>query len=258
MLSASPSEQPVPASVDDLYAGFLAAVVLRQIAGWLPVTPCRVLDLSMPLPDAAGRRDHRITGVVAAAGHQVITVLRQGDDFDSEDRPAHPVVAGDPRSLDWVRAQSVDAVIAENGALSYSLATEDTLAGIARVLRPGGRLLASADSLVMGLSRLAEQHRWPELADAPAADVMLVPDPDDGGGYTRCFAAEDLRELLSGAGLDLEWIRPRTVLPATAVRHTLAADPTALADLVASELNLAGANEGEAHGAHHVVSGVRP
>ncbi len=93
-----------------------------------------------------------------------------------------------------MREASFDAVIAEGGALSDCLAAEDTLHDIARVLRPGGRLLASADSLVLGLAGLAEQHRWPELADAPAADVVLVPDPDARlTRFTRCFSPEELR-----------------------------------------------------------------
>lgn len=257
MLSTDPSDRSDPSVVCDPYDRFLAAVVQRQITDWLPADPCRVLDLSRPFPDADGRLDSRIGDLVASAGHEVITVVHNECDLEADGQRRYPVVVSDPRSLDWVRAQCVDVVLAENGALSYSLATEDTLAGIARALRPGGRLLASAESLVMGLSRLAEQHRWPELADAPSADVMLVPDPEGAGGYTRCFAAEDLRELMDGAGLELEWIRPRTLLPATAVRHTLEADPDALWDLVDSELNLAAAHEGEAHGAHHVVSGIR-
>ena len=244
----------------DPYPRFVATVALRQLAEWLPLTPVSVLDLSRPLPDCETGFDARIGEVVLAAGHRVTSVTVHPADVPvtADLRRSHPVVAGDPRSLTWIRSESVDAVVAEGAALSDSLATEDTLHDIARVLRPGGRLLASADSLVLGLARLAEQHRWPELADAPAADVVLVPDPARAGGYTRCFSPDDLAELVTGCGLEVQWIRPRTVLPAAAVRQTLLTDPAAMDDLVISELALAGAQAGEADGARLVVSGRKP
>jgi SAM-dependent methyltransferase len=241
----------------DQYARFAATVALRQLTQWLPLLPVSVLDLSLPLPDAPARFDSRVADVVMAAGHHVTSVTGQGS-RPPIGRLSHPVVVGDSRSLDWIRSESFDAVIAEGGALSDSLAAEDTVRGIARVLRPGGRLLASADSLVLGLARLAEQNRWPELADAPAADVVLVPDPAHAGGYSRCFSPDDLSELLDGSGLEVEWIRPRTAIPAAAVRQTLMTDPSAMGDLVISELSLAGAHAGEANGSRLVVSGRKP
>lgn len=242
----------------DPYARFAATVALRQLTQWLPPSPASVLDLSLPLPDAGTGFDARISDVVTAAGHRVTSVTRDPAGAPGPGRRTHPVVVGDPRSLTWIRSESVDAVVAEGGALSDSLAAEDTLRDIERVLRPGGRLLASADSLVLGLARLAEQHRWPELADAPAADVVLVPDPAHAGGYSRCFSPDDLTELLTGCGLDVEWVRPRTALPAAAVRETLLSDPDAMGDLVTSELSLATASAAEAHGARLVVSGRKP
>ena len=244
----------------DPYARFAATVALRQLAQWLPLLPVSVLDLSLPLPDAGAGFDARIADVVMAAGHRVTSVTRHraGVLAAPESRPSHSVVVGDPRSLTCIRSESVDVVVAEGGSLSDSLATEDTLRDIARVLRPGGRLLASADSLVHGLARLAEQNRWPELADARAADVVLVPDPAHPGNYSRYFSPDDLGELVTGCGLEVEWIRPRTVIPAAAVRQTLLADPATMGDLVISELGLAGAHAGEAHGARLVVSGRKP
>ncbi len=246
------------ASDDDPYEMFCATVALRQLSEWLPLAPSTVLDLSRPLPDAADPGwDHRVSDVVVSAGHQVLVAAREALDIDLGPYK-YPVVIGDTRSLDWVRTASVDAVIAEGGALSDCLAAEDTLVDIARSLRPGGQVLASADSLTTGLSQLAEQHRWPELADAPSADVMLVPDPKHDDAFTRCFGPGDLRELFTGAGLTVEWIRSRTVLPAAAVRHTLRADPDALADLVVNELELAKDHEGESHGAQLVISARKP
>ncbi|HEX4015551.1 MAG TPA: methyltransferase domain-containing protein [Frankiaceae bacterium] len=241
----------------DPYPAFAATVALRQLAQWLPLTPVSVLDLSLPLPDASAGFDSRVSDVVMAAGHRVVSVSR-GAPEGAARRHSRPSVVGDPRSLTWIRSESVDAIVAEGGALSDSLATEDTLRDIARILRPGGRLLASADSLVLGLARLAEQNRWPELADAPAADVVLAPDPEHEGNFFRYFAPDDLAELLTGCGLEVEWVRPRTALPAAAIRRTLLSEPDSMGDLVLSELSLAAEQAGEAHGARLVVSGRKP
>lgn len=241
----------------DPYANFAATVALRQLSQWLPLSPMHVLDLSLPLPDAGPGFDGRISDVAMAAGHRVTSVTADAR-VALAGQHSHPLVVADARSLTWVRDESFDAVIAEGGALSDSLATEETLRDIARVLRPGGRLLASADSLVLGLARLAEQHRWPELADAPAADVVVVPDPAHAGGFTRCFSPEELSDVLTECGLEVEWIRPRTALPEGAVRETLVADPGAMGDLVLSELRLAAARPIETSGARLVVSGRRP
>jgi SAM-dependent methyltransferase len=238
----------------DPYASFVATVALRQLSQWLPLSPMHVLDLSLPLPDAGPGFDGRISDVAMAAGHRVTSVTADARNALAGQH-SHQLVVADARSLTWVRDASFDAVIAEGGALSDSLATEETLRDIARILRPGGRLLATADSLVLGLARLAEQHRWPELADAPAADVVVVPDPAHAGGFTRCFSPEDLSDVLTECGLQVEWIRPRTALPERAVRETLLSDPEAMGDLVLSELRLAAAGPVDASGSRLVVSG---
>jgi hypothetical protein len=128
----------------------------------------------------------------------------------------------------------VDAVIAEDGALSRHLATEDLAAEIARVLRPGGELLACVDSLVLGMAILAEQRHWAHLVDLPHSEVVLIPWPD--GTITRCFGAAQLRDLLTEAGLEVSWIRPRTVLSPSMVDHVLRREPGAIARLVRAEL----------------------
>jgi hypothetical protein len=167
-----------------------------------------------------------------------------------------PVVA-DSRSLDWLGNACVDLVLAESRALSMCLATEVTVEALARVLRPGGRLLLVVESLVLGLARLAEQGRWAELADAPAADVVLV--PADDGTITRCFWPEELRSLLQDAGLVVEWVRPRSVLtPATVERALLQGGDTALQTLITTEVALAVEREGESTGLHLVASAQRP
>ena len=156
-------------------------------------------------------------------------------------------VVADSANLSFLADASVDGVIAD-GALSRHLMAEDVAAEIARVLRPGGQLLASVDSLVLGMSILAEQHHWAELTDLPQAEVVLVPWPD--GRITRCFGPDQLVDLLTEAGLEVSWIRPRTVLSPSMVDHVLRKDPSAIMRLVRAEL-AAGAEEAGPSGPGH-------
>ena len=156
-------------------------------------------------------------------------------------------VVADSANLSFLADGSVDGVIAD-GALSRHLMAEDVAAEIARVLRPGGQLLASVDSLVLGMSILAEQHHWAELTDLPQAEVVLVPWPD--GRITRCFGPDQLVNLLTEAGLEVSWIRPRTVLSPSMVDHVLRKDPSAIMRLVRAEL-AAGAEEAGPSGPGH-------
>ncbi|MCP2340104.1 methyltransferase domain-containing protein [Actinomadura rupiterrae] len=173
-------------------------------------------------------------------------------------RPAVPPgavqrVVGDPGAPAFLADASVDAVVAENRMLSRHLVAESTVAEIARVLRPGGRVLLTVDSLTLGMALLAEQNCWAHLSDVPRAEVVLVPWPD--GTITRCFQTDELRELLADAGLEVEWIRPRTALSASTVEHVLATSPSALPRLVRTELNVPPGDE--SLGIHLLASAVR-
>ncbi len=64
--------------------------------------------------------------------------------------------------------------------------------------------------------------------------MVLVPWPD--GSITRCYGPDQVRELFSGAGLTVNWIRSRTVLSESAVTHLLRRDPNSLPQLVRAEL----------------------
>jgi hypothetical protein len=144
------------------------------------------------------------------------------------------VVAADASGLQFLADSCADGLIAEDGTLSRRLAAEALVTEICRVLRPGGRVIASVDSLTRGMSVLAEQNHWPHLIDLPHADVVLVPWPD--GIITRCYGIEQLRELFTSAGFAVNWIRPRTVLSASTVRYLLARDPGSFPRLVEAEL----------------------
>ncbi|WP_322754138.1 class I SAM-dependent methyltransferase [Frankia sp. Cas3] len=255
-----------PTDSDDPYWAFYEDVAATQLASWLPTTQIRVLDVSGPRT--------RFARQMVAAGHDVVRVVpsakgldpsypgvvnmrsraQLGDATPGQGRFLH--VAGDSRSLDWFAPASFDAVLAEGRALSFCLATETTLEEIYRMLRPGGRLLLCVDSLLLGLARLAEQHRWAELSDVPRADVVLVPAED--GSITRCFWPEELHALLTSAGLDVDWIRPRTVLSAEAVTRAVASDVSCFPTLVRTEVELSAEREGESIGIHLVASARRP
>jgi SAM-dependent methyltransferase len=213
------------------YPRFYAAVALAQLTNWLPGDRRFLIDISGSGASTAE--------VAARAGHSVLRVI------DSE-MPVPPPVAAhgaggrlstvtaDGTGLAFLPDGCADGVIAEERILSLRLAAEELVAEIARVLRPGGRVLACVDSLTFGMAVLAEQRRWPYLVDVPNADVVLIPWPD--GTITRCYGAEQLREVFTSAGLEVSWIRPRTVLPPQTVNYLLARDPSRFGELVNAEL----------------------
>ena len=246
--AVSPVATPIPQD-DSSYWRFYDDVAAAQLAAWLPERPCRVLDIS-----GGGH----FAGQLTAVGHEVLSVEHPHVDLVPEPGPGRLLPAGaDSTSLDRLEDASVDLVLAESSALSLCLATEVVVEQLARVLRPGGRLLLVVESLMLGLARLAEQGRWAELADAPSADVVLVPDAD--GGITRCFWPEELHALLSAAGLEVEWVRPRSVLSVATVERALQqGGDAALRTLVTTELALAVEREGESTGLYLHASARRP
>jgi hypothetical protein len=158
-------------------------------------------------------------------------------------------IRADCSRLSFLSDGCADGVIAEDRALSTHLAAEQMIGEIARILRPGGRVLACVDSLVLGMAVLADQHHWAHLVDLPHAEVVLVPWPD--GTITRCYGPDQARELFSGAGLTVNWIRPRTVFSESMVTHVLRRDPASLPRLVRAELT---ARADESLGAQLVIS----
>jgi Methyltransferase domain len=213
-------------------AGYAVVRVLPQLAGPQLAGPQlagpQLPGPQLPGPQLAGRLESRL-----------VPVPRWLPRRQAPGRPRRAPgrlasVVADPASLAFLADASVDGVIADDGALSRHLMAEDVAAEIARVLRPGGQLLACVDSLVLGMSILAEQHQWAQLTDLPHAEVVLVPWPD--GRITRCFGPEQLADLLTEAGLKVSWIRPRTVLSPSMVDHVLRKDPGAIMRLVRAEL----------------------
>ena len=246
--TASAAEDAGPAAD---YPRFHAAVALAQLTSWLPTAPQLLIDISGP--------GSRAAEVAACAGHNVLRVIDPGA---PPPVPFTACKAGAPGRLVTVTAEAngleflsdgcADGVIAEDRTLSLRLAAEDLVTEIARVLRPGGRVLACVDSLTFGMAVLAEQHRWPHLVDVPNADVVLIPWPD--GTITRCYGAEQLGELLTGGGLEVAWIRPRTVFSPQTVSYLLARDPARFGALVNAELH---ARADDSVGTQLLTSAVR-
>jgi len=239
-----------------VYWQFHEAVTRAQLTQWLPSGRHFLVDVSGPRAPAAE--------LAARAGHTVLRVV-EGSGATPAARPAdvaltgqgqHPriiPVIADSSRLTFLSDGCADGVIADDRALSVHLAAETMIAEIARVLRPGGRVLACVDSLVLGMAVLADQNHWAQLVDLPHAEVVLVPWPD--GTITRCFGPDQARELFSGAGLRVNWIRSRTVFSESVVTHWLRRDPDGLSKLVRAEL---AARSDESLGAQLVISASKP
>lgn len=235
----------------DFIDRFLRSVASSTLTDWLPREPARVLDLS--------RDCQPLLQPMLAAGHAVVHVdvkpRRPDIGRDPESGGSLMIIEADRLALDFLRDETVDAVVVEGGTLSQALAAEVTLESVHRVLRPGGQLLLSVDSLVAGLGRLADAGRWAELADVPAADVVLIPEAD--GHVSRCFWPEELHGMLCAAGFAVDWIRPRSVLAEETVVRALQQDPKQLDALVTTELALESQREGESVGRRLVASARR-
>ena len=251
-----------------VYWQFHEAVTRAQLTEWLPTGRHLLVDVSGPRAPAAE--------LAAKAGHTVLRVIEPGPGRArgvwGAGSPPRAVLAGgsggvvppgqhgrivpviaDSTRLTFLGDGCADGVIADDRALSVHLAAEAMIAEIARVLRPAGRVIACVDSLVLGMAVLADQHHWAHLVDLPHAEVVLVPWPD--GMITRCYGPDQARELFTGAGLRVNWIRPRTVFSESVVTHWLRRDPGGLPKLVRAEL---AARPDESLGAQLVISASKP
>jgi hypothetical protein len=249
---------------DALYWRFRDAVARAQLTSWLAPGSQQIIDISGPASHAPL--------LAAATGHRVLHVTDPSDTdrgppgppspprngISAPPRPAtgspgYHVVAADGSGLEFLADGCADGVIAEDRTLSRRLAAETLVGEIRRVLRPGGRVLASVDSLTQGMAALAEQHHWPHLVDLPRADVVLIPWPD--GTITRCYGTEQLRELFTSGGFEVSWIRSRTVLSPSTISYLVTRDPGSFRRLVELELDT---NADDSVGSQLVISAVLP
>ena len=257
------------------YWQFHDAVAQAQLLAWLPRGRHMIVDVSGPrspggeLAAMAGHHVLRVLDAGAPASQRAAGAAWTDERGTSEEgpppkaaRPARRRLKGGPEAsgkilsdssrLSFLPDECADDVLAEDRALSTHLGAEAMIAEIARVLRPAGRVLACVDSLVLGMAVLADQNHWAHLVDLPYAEVVLVPWPD--GTITRCYGPDQARELFTGAGLTVNWIRPRTVFSESMVTHVLRRDPGSLAKLVRAEL---AARSDESLGAQLVISAVK-
>jgi hypothetical protein len=225
------------------YWQFHDAVAQAQLLAWLPRGRHMIVDVSGPRSPGGE--------LAAMAGHRVLRVLDAGPGLPASGTNAARLI-GDSSRLSFLPDECAHDVLAEDRALSTHVGAEAMIAEIARVLRPAGRVLACVDSLVLGMAVLADQNHWAHLVDLPYAEVVLVPWPD--GTITRCYGPDQARELFTGAGLTVNWIRPRTVFSESMVTHVLRRDPGSLAKLVRAEL---AARSDESLGAQLVISAVK-
>jgi SAM-dependent methyltransferase len=249
-------------AVEDIhseYKRFHHAVAKAQLTAWLPAGQRFLLDISGPgsrSAELAADAGHTVLRVIDAGAALPVSAAPPADTAPSggERRRADRlrVIAADGCGLDFLPAGCADGVIAEDRTLSRRLAAEALVADIARVLRPGGEVLACVDSLNLGMAVLAQQNHWPHLVDLLHADVVLVPWPD--GTITRCYGAEQLRELFTGNGFEVHWTRPRTMLSPSTVSYLLARDPGSFQRLVQAELR---ARCDDSVGGQLVVSATR-
>jgi SAM-dependent methyltransferase len=126
------------------YLRFHAAVTHAQLTGWLPADSRFLIDISGP--------GARSAEVAACAGHSVLRVIDPGtprapapNSYEASGRLS--TVTADSSGLEFLPDCCADGVIAENRALSLRLAAEEVAAEIARVLKPGGRLLITVPFL---------------------------------------------------------------------------------------------------------------
>jgi hypothetical protein len=84
---------------------------------------------------------------------------------------------------------------------------------------------------------------------------VVVPTVD--GGYSRCFGPDELREVATDAGFDVEWVRARTLIPPDVISYAVTHDANVLGDLIASELHLSQQLEDEPLGMYLALSATR-
>jgi hypothetical protein len=237
-------------------------VARAQFRQWLselapPAGTSVLIDISGPGTHPAGTA---VSQLAADAGHAVLQVVPAEapapGEPDGHPRSPAPgrvqVVRGDAASLRFLADGCADGVIAEDRTLSVNLVAETLVGEIARILKPGGSVFACVDSLMLGMAAMAQQSAWPNLVDVPRADVVLVPWPD--GTITRCYGAEQLRELFTSAGFGVSWIRPRTVFAQETVSYLLDRDPDSFSRLLSAELR---ARSDDSVGNELVVSATR-
>ena len=177
---------------------------------------------------------------LAAAGHRVTVVDPSPDSLAALQRRAAERGLGDrvvglqgdlTELPDLVPAGSVDLLLCHS-VLEVVDDPAEALAGVAAVLRPGGRLsLLAANRAAAVLARA--------LAGHPDEAARVLTDPAGrwgaGDGVRRRFSVDALRELVETAGLVVEQVHGVRVVADLVPSTVLDAEPGAAAALLALE-----------------------
>jgi S-adenosylmethionine-dependent methyltransferase len=177
---------------------------------------------------------------LAAAGHRVTVIDPSPDSLAALQRRAAEQglservvgVQGDLTELpDLLAPGSVDLLLCHS-VLEVVDDPAEALAGVAGVLRPGGRLsLLAANRAAAVLARA--------LAGHPDEAARVLTDPagrwGTADGVRRRFSVEALQELVSGAGLVVEQLHGVRVVADLVPSSVLDTEPGAAAALLALE-----------------------
>ena len=214
-----------------------------------------VWDALGPLLDGGSRHVVDIGGGtggfavrVAEGGHRVTVVEPSPDALAALGRRAREagvdVVGhqGDVADLpDLVEAGSADVVLC-HGVLEV-VDPVDALARIREVLRPGGTLsllVAGRHAAVVARAMAGHFHQARELLDQ---SVQSVPEARGRGPAARRYTADELRDLLAGAGFTVRATHAVRVFADLVPGSVLDLEPGATAALTELERAVAGRTE---------------
>jgi SAM-dependent methyltransferase len=214
------------------------SVLWDTICGLLPADPQQALDV-LDLGGGTGG----LAVPLAALGHRVTVIDSSPDALAALDRRAGEsgvagslvALQGDADDLQ-VETAAFDLVLC-HGLLEHVDDPAGALAGIARALRPGGRLslvVAQRSAAVVGTAVAGHLARAEALLDDPDGR-WGEPDP-----LARRFDRAQVAGLVESAGFSIDGIHGLRVLGDLVPGQLLEFDPAARARLLALDARLAG------------------
>jgi ubiquinone/menaquinone biosynthesis C-methylase UbiE len=153
---------------------------------------------------------------------------------------------------------SFDLVIAQGDPLSFCSSAERAVAAIHRVLRPGGRCVASVDNRYGALDHFLDGNDLPGLERfLRTGRTVWLAKRHEERFPVRTFTPVELRKLFTGAGFELDSLVGKTVLPVRKLRHWLE-DRQTYVRLMRLETRLHGEEALLGRAAHLEIAACRP
>jgi SAM-dependent methyltransferase len=212
---------------DDAFWAWHDTLTWDHLKGFLPTMQrAEVIDLGCGTGKWGLKLLHagyRVT-FVDISGAMVEQARRKVTEIHREDRATF--LAADLCDLHTVEAERYELAIAMGDPIGCSNSPPLAVKQIARLLRPGGVLVATFDNILAGLEHYLDQGRLDDLEEYlhTGKTRWLTRDkPEQFEIHT--FSPLGARKLLAGAGLEVLDIVGKTVLPMRACRHLLE-DPT--------------------------------